>query len=104
VKLQTSVYSGRVPEPVRINPGFVRVKYLGSLLTMENRVGEYFLVEKQGLCSEGLSLARATARRDCIFDIEDISALIESKDMPRGNGAMVIGIIPYNLKEIMMPR
>lgn len=75
------MYSGRVPELVRINPGFVRVKYLGSLLTMESRVGECLLVEKQGLCSEGLSLVQATATHDCIFDIDDISVFLERKNM-----------------------
>lgn len=77
------MYSGRAPEPVHINPGFVRVKYLGSLLTMESRVGECLLVEKQGLCSEGLSLVQAT-RRDCVFDIDDISVFLESKDTSIG--------------------
>lgn len=78
------MYSGRVPELVRINSGFVRVKYLGLLLTIESRVGECLLVEKQGLCSESHSLVQATARRDCIFDIDGTTVFLESKDASIG--------------------
>ena len=54
---------------------------------MECRVRECLLAEKQGLCSESLSHARATASHDCILDTDDIRVFIERKEISIGNRA-----------------
>ena len=59
------------------------------MLTMGSRVGGCLLAEKQGLCSESLSHAMATASHDYIFDIDGITVFPESKDTSidyRANG------------------
>ena len=57
------------------------------MLTMESRVGECSLAEKQGPFQESLPRARATASHDCNCDIGGITVFLESKDTPIGYGA-----------------
>ena len=74
------------------------------MLTMESRVGECLLAEKQGLCSESLSHARATASHDCILDTDDIRVFIERKEMSRGSRANCDWKDSQQVEDIIMPR
>lgn len=74
------------------------------MLTMESRVGECLLAEKQGLFSESLSHARATASHGCILDTDDIRVFIERKEMSRGNRADGEWKYSPQAEDIIMPR
>ena len=74
------------------------------MLTMKSRVGGCLLAEKQGLCSESLPHARATARHDCNCDIDGLTVFLESKDTPIGYWADSDWKYSPQVEDIIMPR
>ncbi len=73
------------------------------MLTIESRVGGCLLAEKQGLCSESLSCARATASHDCNCDFDGITLVLESKDTPIGNRVDSNWKYSPQVEDIIMP-
>lgn len=71
---------------------------------MKSRVGGCLLAEKQGLCSESLSHARATASHDCICDIDDIRVSFERKEISIGNRVDSNWKYSPQVEDIIMPR
>ena len=71
---------------------------------MKSRVGGCLLAEKQGLCSQSLSHARATASHDRNCDIDCITVFLECKDTPIGYRADSDWKYSPQIEGIIMPR